>query len=308
VRAGRALAAGAATAAAAWTLGCGGQADAERRGDAAYGQGRYQQALAEYRSIGGGKAEPRVWAKTAAAALHAGELSRAAEAYLHLAGEDPTRVHEAAEGLEVVARAAERDGRAEAMQQAVVGLQTIAPDRVPGRYALRLAQQEGADPEELVALLPGAIAAATDQGTGDSLIALHARLLQETAGCGQALLQYRAVVRRAQDAALQAQGRLGAGNCALALGRRAASAGRDPEAALWFAEAARMDSTSPTGRQALLAYGDLRLRQGDTLAAALAFQAVSADSTAPASDVRTARGRLGQLGLTPAPDPANEPR
>ena len=308
MKAGRALAHGTATAVAAWTLGCGGQEDAERRGDAAYGQGRYEQALAEYRSIGGGMAEPRVWAKTAAAALHAGDLPRAAEAYLHLAGEDPTRTREAAEGLEVVGRAAERAGRAEAMQQAVMGLQTIAPDRVPGRYALRLAQQEGADPEELVALLPGAIAAATDQATGDSLIALHARLLQQTAGCGQALLQYRALVRRAQDPTLQSQGRRGAADCALSLGRRAASAGRDPEAALWLAEAARMDSTSAAGRQALMAYGDVRLRQGDTLAAALAFQAVAADTAAPAGDVQAARSRLRQIGLTQAPEPGSERR
>jgi tetratricopeptide (TPR) repeat protein len=252
----------------------------------AYGQGHYEQALAEFRSIAGGKADPRVWAKTGAAALHAGDLARAAEAYLHLAGEDPTRIREAAEGLELVARAAERDGRAEAMQQAVVGLQTIAPERVPGRYALRLAQQEGADPDELVALLPGAIAAAADQATSDSLLALHARLLQQTAGCGQALLQFRAVVRRAQDTTLRAQGRQGAADCAFSLGRRAVSAGRDPEAALWFSEAARMDSTSATGRQALIAFGDVRLRQGDTLAAALAFQ-VLRQLRAPS--IRTAR-------------------
>ena len=82
MRAPRALAAGAATAAAAWMLGCGGQPDAERRGDAAYSQGQWSRALAEYRSIGD-KADPRVWAKTAAAALHADELGRAADAYLH---------------------------------------------------------------------------------------------------------------------------------------------------------------------------------------------------------------------------------
>jgi hypothetical protein len=297
VRYPRALAAGAAMAAAAWTLGCGGQPDAERRGDAAYSQADWSRALAEYRSIGA-KAEPRVWAKTAAAALHAGELGRAADAYLHLAGEDPTRLSEAAEGLETVARAAERAGRAEAMEQAVVGLQAIAPARVPGRFALRLAQQQGADPDELLSLLPGAIAAA-DPGAMDSLLALHARLLQQTAGCGQALLQYRAVVRRAQDSALRATGRQGAADCALALGERAAAAGREADAVLWFAEAARTDSTSATGRRALLAYGDVRVVQGDTLAAALAFQAVAADSTAPDSVARTARLRLQRIGLDP---------
>jgi hypothetical protein len=299
VSAPRALAAAAATAAAVWTLGCGGQPDAERRGDAAYAQGQWTRALAEYRSVGD-KAAPRVWAKTAAAALHAGELGRAADAYLHLAGEDPTRLPEAAEGLETVSRAAERAGRTEAMEQAVVGLQAIAPERVPGRYALRLAQQQGADPAELINLLPGAIAAAPDAGTVDSLLAVHARLLRQTAGCGQALLQYRAVVRRAQDSALRATARQGAADCALALGERAAAAGRPADAALWYAEAARADSSSETGRRALLAYGDVRVVQGDTLAAALAFQAVAADSAAPDSVTRTARLRLQRIGLDPA--------
>ena len=305
MRAPRARAAGAATAAAASTLGCGGKPDAERRGDAAYSQAQWTSALAEYRSIGD-KAEPRVWAKTAAAALHADELGRAADAYLHLAGEDPTRLAEAAEGLETVARVAERAGKTDAMEQAVVGLQAIAPERVPGRYALLLAQKQGADPDELVNLLPGAIAAAPEQSTMDSLLAVHARLLQQTAGCGQALLQYRAVLRRAQDSALRATGRRGAADCALALGERAAAGGRDADAALWFAEAARTDSTTDTGRRALLAYGDVRVVQGDTLAAALAFQAVAADSTAPDSVARAARLRLQRIGLdTAGPEPAD---
>jgi hypothetical protein len=304
----RALAAGSAIAAAVWVLGCGGQPNAERRGDAAYGRGQWAEALAEYRSLGGNKVDPRIWAKTGAAALHAGELARAADAYLHLAGEDPTRLAEAAEGLETVARAAEQAGRADAMEQAVVGLQAIAPERVPGRYALLLAQQQGADPEELVNLLPGAIAAAGDQATIDSLLALHARLLEKTAGCGQALLQYRALVRRAQDSALRAAGRRGAAGCALALGDRASAAGRSADAALWYAEAARTDSTSETGRRALLAYGDVRVVQGDTLAAALAFQAVAADSTAPDSVASAARIRLQRIGLNPAGTTPAQPR
>ena len=87
----RALAAGSAIAIGVWVLGCGGQPDAERRGDAAYGRGQWAEALREYRSLAGDKADPRVWAKAGSAALHAGELTRAADAYLHLAGEDGDR-------------------------------------------------------------------------------------------------------------------------------------------------------------------------------------------------------------------------
>jgi hypothetical protein len=293
-------------AAAAACTACGGAADGERRADEAYGRGEYAQALKEYTALAGAKADPRIWAKTGAAALHAGDLRAAADAYLHLAGEDPSRAQEAAEGLDEVARAAERADRPEALQQAVIGLQTVAPDRVPGPYALVLAQKEGAEASELVTLLPRAIAAAPDQGTVDSLLGLHARLLQQTSGCGQAMFQYRALLRRTQDSSLRAGARKGVADCALSLGQRALTSGQEEDAALWFAEAARMDSTSATGRRALFAYGDTRLIQGDTLAAAIAFQAIAADAEVTDSFGGKARARLAALGLTPATNP--EPR
>jgi hypothetical protein len=286
---------------------CGGADDAERRGDDAYGLGQYEEALRHYRSLTTGGAPARLWAKLGAAALRAGELGEAADYYLHLAGEDPARSPEAAEGLEEVARAAERADRAEALQRAVIGLQTVAPDRVPGRYALRLAQEEGAEPAELVGLLPRAVAAAPDQTTVDSLLALHARLLQQTSGCGQAMFQYRAVLRRTQDSSVRAGARRGAADCALSLGRRSLTSGRDDEAALWFAEAARMDSTSAAGRQALYAYGETRLAQGDTLAAALAFQAIAEEAEIADSFGRKARGMLDAIGLTPMTSPPSGP-
>jgi tetratricopeptide (TPR) repeat protein len=282
---------------------CGGGDDAERRGDQAYGLGQYAEALRQYRSLADGDAPARVWAKVGAAALRSGELGEAADAYLHLAGEDPGRAQEAAEGLEEVARAAERAERTDALQRAVIGLQTVAPDRVPGRYALRLAQQEGAEPEELVMLLPRALAAAPDQEAVDSLLGVHARLLQQTVGCGQAMFQYRAVLRRSQDGSVRAAARKGAADCALSLGRRSLTSGRDEDAALWFAEAARMDSTSAAGRQALFAYGQTRLAQGDTLAAALAFQAVAAEPEVSDSFGAKARAMLDAIGLTPMSGP-----
>ena len=284
-------------------LACGGAADAERRGDEAYGLGQYAEALRQYRTLTDGDAPARVWAKVGAAGLRNGDLGEAADAYLHLAGEDPGRREEAAEGLEEVARAAERADRGEDLQRAVIGLQAVAPERVPGRYALRLAQQEGAEPAELVTLLPRAIAAAPDQAAADSLLIVHARLLQRTSGCGQAMFQYRAVLRRSQDSSVRASARAGVADCALALGRRSLTSNRDEDAALWFAEAARMDSTSTVGRQALFAYGETRLAQGDTLAAALAFQAIAAEPGIADSFRLKARARLDAIGLTPMTGP-----
>lgn len=276
--------------------GCG-SADAERRGDEAYAGGRYADALAVYQGLSDNP-EPRVLAKAGAAAMRAGRLNEATDAYLHLAGEDPSRRREAAAGLNAVARAAERADDREALQEAVLGLQTIAPDAVPGRYALVLAQLPDAGAEQLVSLLPAAIAEAGDQGAVDSLLLRYGRALQETGGCGQALLQYRAVLRRAPDSSLRARAQASAGDCAYALGQRARGAGRDEDALLWFGEASRVDSTSVTGRRALLGLGELHLRRGDTLAAALAFQtAVSTSREGRDSVARVAGLRLARLGL-----------
>ena len=274
--------------------------DAERQADAAYAGGRFAEALERYRAVAGRTPEGRLWAKIAAASLRADRLGEATDAYLHLAGEDPTRVHEAAAGLDAVARAAERRGDREALQEAILGLQTVTPDGVPGRYALVLAQQADAEPDELVQLLPAAIAAAGDQTTVDSLLLRYGRALQRTAGCGQALLQYRAVLRRSQDSVLRSAASASAGECAFGLGERALTAGRDEDAALWFAEAARADTASLLGRRALVNVGDVRLRQGDTLAAALAYQAaVTASPSGGDSVADVATSRLANIGLTP---------
>ena len=69
------------------------------------------------------------------------------------------------------------------------------------------------------------------------------------------------------------------------------------DAALWFAESARVDSTTPTGRRALLRYGAVRLAQGDTLAAALAFQTVVSGDRTDSMGVAAA-GRLTMLGIS----------
>jgi hypothetical protein len=276
---------------------CGGT-DREREGDRAYAEGRFADALGEYRALVRGRPGAPLWAKVGAAALHANELREAADAYLRLAGDDPTRADEAAEGLEAVARAAERAGNGDVLREVVTGLQAMAPERATGRYALILALQPHPDTAELVALLPGALAAATAPETVDSLLVLYGHTLEATVGCGQALLQYRAVLRRSQDSSMRAPARRGSADCAYALGARADSAGKLEDAALWFAESARMDSSTATGRRALLRYGGTRLVQGDTLAAALAFQTVASRGTADSMG-EAATARLSALGLSP---------
>jgi tetratricopeptide (TPR) repeat protein len=286
--------------AAAMLMACGGGSDHERLGDQAYGQARYDEALTEYRAVLGSRPDARLWAKAGAAAFRAGNLREASSAYARLAAADPTRVEEAAEGLETVARAAEHAADSASLGSALAGLRVVAPGRMTGHYAVLLAERSGADSADLAALLPGAMAVAGDPSTVDSLLTLYAAALRATAGCGQALLQFRTILRRTQDGGVRARAKAGAAACAYTLGLRAESAGRTEDAALWYAEAARMDSSTVTGRRSLLRYGEARLSQGDTIVAALAFQAA-----APAGDTdsigEAATARLRALGMTRSP-------
>jgi tetratricopeptide (TPR) repeat protein len=278
-------------------ISCGQRGDHEAAGDRAYGAGNFSQALADYRAALSRSPESRVWAKAGAAALHTGDLDVASDAYLRLAAEDPTRAEEAAEGLESVARAAERSGDAKRLEAAVIGLGAIAPDRSVGRYALTLIRRPGAQATDLVTVLPGAIAVAPDPETVDSLLAVYAIALRETTGCDQALPVFQAASRRTKLAALHTRVEEGVAGCSLALGVRAEAGGNLQDATLWYAAAIRIDSNTTVGRRALVGYGDSRLRLGDTIAAALAYQAVTADRVQSDSISQMAEDRLSELRL-----------
>jgi tetratricopeptide (TPR) repeat protein len=275
--------------------GCGRPGDNERQGDAAYGEGNYGVALTAYRASVANDPDARVWAKVGAAGLRTGNLEVAANAYLRLAAEDPTRAEEAAEGLEAVARAADRTGDTKRLESAVIGLGMIAPTRSIGRYALAVVRRPGAQANDLVAVLPAAIAAAPDAETVDSLLEVYADALHETSGCDQALPVYQATARRTRISALRGRAEDGVAACSLTLGLRAEAAGQPDDAALWFAAAIRVDSITPVGRRALVGYGDAQLRLGDSTAAAQAFEAVANDAVQSDSTMQMAQDRLEEL-------------
>jgi len=174
----------------------------ERRGDEAYGAGRFGDALVAYQDAIKSDPAARVWAKAGSAALRVDSLGTATNAYLRLAGEDPTRSDEAAEGLELAAQAAEHAGNVPALRAAVLGLEVVAPERVAGRFALTLARQPTIEPADLVTLLPSAIAAAADPRTVDTMLSHYAAGLRETTGCNAAVPVFRAVLRRSRDQGL----------------------------------------------------------------------------------------------------------
>jgi tetratricopeptide (TPR) repeat protein len=278
-----------------FALACGKAGDDERRGDQAYAQSQYVEALNQYRAALAKDPDARLYAKTGAAALHTGALEVASNAYLRLAAEDPTRAAEAAEGLEAVARAAERASDHKQLESAVIGLGMIAPNRSIGRYALAVIRQPRADANDLVSVIPAAIAVAPDAETVDSLLWVYGSALRETSGCDQALPLFQAAARRTGNPMLRSRAEDGVAACSLAVGLRAAAAGKNEDAALWFAAAIRIDSNTAVGRRALVGYGDARVKEGDTLAAAQAFQAVAADQVQSDSTTQMARDRLEEI-------------
>lgn len=274
--------------------GCRGSSGPELAGDRAYAAARYDEALAAYRTSAGDNGPGRVWAKAGAAGLHAGRLGDAADAWRRLAADDPTRLDEAADGLEAVAREADRRNDARALHDAVVALREVAPERPIGRHALALTRRAALTGGEALALLPAAMSAAPDAGTVDSLLAAYAAALQATAGCEQAAPAYRAALRRTRSSILRGRAGGELATCALNLGLVALGAGRAEDAERWLVQAVQVDSVSWVGRRALIALGDARVGQGDILAAAIAYQ-TAADAGATDSLGRLARERLNRI-------------
>jgi hypothetical protein len=274
--------------------GCG-RSGPELAGDHAYGAGRYAEAVTRYRAAAEHDRGGRIQAKLATAALRAGQPGLAAAAWRQLAGDDPTRLDESADGLEAVAREAAHRGDAAALREAVLGLRAVAPERPIGRHVLALTRYGPLSQVEAVTLLPAAMAAAPDAESVDTLLAAYAAALQASAGCEQAAPAYRATLRRTRSSAVRAVAGSGLATCALNLGLAALGGGRAADAERWLVQAVRVDSVSWVGRRALIALGDARVGQGDILAAAIAYQS-AADAGATDSLGRIARERLKALG------------
>lgn len=276
-------------------------ADHERLGDRAYREGRYPDAVAEYRAAQKSGARDRVWAKLGAAALHERSLGTAIEAYSALATADPSRGAEAAAGLERVAHLAERGGTGELVHLAgaVRALRIVAPGRPLGRFAL--APTQGLPAVEALGALPAALASASDARTVDSLLVAFGRAQRVTTACETATRTLKAVLRRTRDPGLRAAASDGVSACALRLGLDALAGEQSETAERWFEAAIEAAAASPSGWRAHIGLGDARLRQGDVLGAAIAYQAVASAAGVPDSLARLAGEKLNALGGAPPP-------
>jgi tetratricopeptide (TPR) repeat protein len=262
-------------------VGCGPAGDEhEQRGDRAYSEARFADAAASYRLALETGPDPDLWAKLGAASLRRADYASAAEAFRALAASDDLRVPEAVQGLDLAAQGAEQAGDPQGLQVVLLALHAVAPDWANGSYALTVMRGVDTPPEERLAFLPTAAAAAPDRRTADSLLGAFAEVLRETGSCEKAIRVYRSVLRRTEDVDLEDQLLNGRAECAYQIGLEQLT--DEPWTAEgWFLEAIDSAPEETVGRRALLALGDARAAQGDLIGAALAYQsAVRAESPA----------------------------
>jgi len=287
--------------------GCGPGADAhERQGDRAYSDLRFDDAIAAYRLAVRSGGPDDLWAKLGSSGLRLPDYAVAAEAYRELAASDALRVREATQGLDLAAQGAERAGDFATLRVVLLSLLSIAPEWANGTYALKVVRHVQTTPEERLALLPLAAAAAPDRRTADSLLGGYADVLQATEGCRKGIRVYRSVLRRTESTRLAEELLGGRAACALELGREHLS-GEPWTAEGWFLEAVDAAPDTDVGRMALVGLGEARSEQGDLIGAALAYQAAVTSTTDPDSITILAMEKLNQIATAQSPGDALEP-
>ncbi len=270
------------------TLACRGSTSLERRADTAVGAGRWNEAFADYRVAAERQPDGRVDAKLGAAALRVGKLGEAVAAFDRLGREDPSRRDEAADGLELVARAAERTADTTALRLAIDGMRELAPGRPVGRYVLALEARGALGTGQRLDLTPAAIAAAPDGDTADSLLLQYAGLLRAANDCERASRLYRSVAMRSMRRDRAAAAQADAQGCALRVGQARLQAGAPADALVWLEDAITADSSSRDGVTALAAMARALTALGDTVGGTL-VQAVADRYKAALPDSGAAR-------------------
>lgn len=285
--------------------GCAGAAgEHEAFADQAYAEGRFADALIEYRlALAGNEQNAELHLKTAAAAFRAGDLAAAAEQYEAFglaAGAD--RRSEAADGLVRVARAAIDRGERPALAAALAGLEHVAPATVMGTFAPEAVSVLGTLPqgEEALAVLLHAAAGAPDARVQDSLMLAYGRVLDRTGKCQDAVVVYESLVRRERSPQASQAARSALVSCALRLGRRALDDGQPTAAEPWFALAASQAGDTPEGRVAYLGLGDVRFALGDALGAIEAYEQARAGTVPGDSIYALVAQRLNVIASPPS--------
>jgi tetratricopeptide (TPR) repeat protein len=274
-------------------------ANHEVLGDRLYAAADYRSALAEYQlGLHASSGKAGLHAKAGAAALHTGDLGVAAEEYRALGHEDQSRVDEAADGLERVARAAGASNDRVALAGALAGLREIAPTRSLGPYARVVALDAAAagNTADAMAYLPTAIATAADASTADSLLYVYGEAAALARDCVTASAVFEGVVRRQRQPAVQDAAREGIARCALMRAEAVLAAGHPVDAEAWFRRASMPGAGTEVARAAALGLGDVALARGDLTAAVDFYQQALVGGMPGDTLAQRAQEKLNALG------------
>ena len=268
-----------------------GRPDRERLGDEAWHEGRWVDAMVDYRAAGD---SPRLTAKLADAALQGGSLSESAEAWTKLGTEEPDRAGEAAAGLVRVAERAGHDGKQGALAAAILGLRRVSPGWPVGRLASRLSPVAGMPPAQVADLVPALLAGSTGRAAAEPVLVTLGQADRSRGACDQAVPLLEGVLRRTINAGLRDSAAGTLGWCELTLGLAALQAQQPGDAERWLDRVVTRDPQGAVGRRALVGFGDARARQGDSVSARAAWRAAAA-GVAPDSITQLALFRLAEL-------------
>jgi tetratricopeptide (TPR) repeat protein len=277
---------------------CSAGPDHERLGDRRYAEHAYGDAMAEYGLAlhqRGPNAELRT--KYAEAALQAGALSEAVDAYRELARSEPAALDEAADGLARTARLAIGARDMSALADAVTTLRDIAPQRPVGALAVALGPASTAlakRPQAADVLLEAAAAAASP-ATSDSFLVAYADLNAHLGRCDVAKPVYEGVMRRNPVPPLAVAAKSGLAGCAVEEGKVLLSAGALREAEARFRGAIAIGEPDSVVRVAWLLVGDARWADNDTLVALDAYRRAISGATEGDPVAARAKAQLQRL-------------
>ncbi len=279
-------------------MSCRTGSDHERIGDRRYAEGAWQDALAEYRlAARQRRATATLRAKLGQAALKAGALGEAVEAYRALVDQDPVARGEAVDGLVRAGRLASSSRDVRALRQAVRALRDVAPQRIgdlgPG-LALSVEQERAPGDEELILTA----AARAGRAGVDTLLVAWADVNVRAGRCDAATRGLDAVVRRGA-VGLARPVRAGIALCRIEEGRAALGDGRLVDAEAAFAAAIATGTPDSTIRLAWLLIGDTRWAAGDSAGATEAYESAIAGGDEGSATVRRAEEQLRRLLGTP---------
>jgi hypothetical protein len=155
---------------------------------------------------------------------------------------------------------------------------------------------ERGDAQDALALLPGAIAAAGDGRTADSLLYLYGAAGVRAQSCSTAVPAFETVLRRQREPAVVDRAREGISQCSLVEGQLALQRGEPATAEDLFRRATAPGAPVDVARAAFLGLGDVRLALGDLVGAMESYQQALVGGVAGDTIAQRAREKLNALG------------